>query len=53
MDADYPDDLVLLANTHTQGKCLLYNMKHAESNIGFYLKSDKLEFLSFKESLCG
>ena len=41
-DADYADDLVLLANTPAQAESLLYSKKQTTKSIGFYVNSDKI-----------
>ena len=49
MDSDYTDDLVLLANTSAQAKCLLHSLVYATRGISLYVNSDKIEFMSFKQ----
>ena len=49
MDADYADDLVLLANTPTQTKSLLHSVEQATRSISLYVNLDKTEFMPFKE----
>ena len=43
-DADYADDLTLLANTPAQAKFLLHSLKKTARCIGLYVNSDKTEF---------
>ena len=40
-DADYTDDLVLLANTPAQTESRLYNLEQAAGSIGLYLNANK------------
>ena len=42
-DADYADDLVLLADMHTQVDSLLHSLEQAEGGIGLYLNVNKKE----------
>ena len=46
-DADYADDLVLIANTLDQAESLLYSLKQATEGIGHYV--NKTEFMCFKQ----
>ena len=51
-DADYADDLVVLANTPTS------DTEQAAKGIGFYMNSDETKFMYFKQegaicTLCG
>ena len=48
-DADYADDIVLLANTPTQAKSLLHNLEQAAGGIGLHVNADKTEYLSFNQ----
>ena len=45
-DADYADDIVLLANTPTQAESLLHCLERAASGIGF---QDKIEYMCFNQ----
>ena len=47
IDADYTDDLVLLANR----KSLLHSLEHAARGIGLYVNSDKTEFMCFNQDV--
>ena len=40
-DADYADDLALLANTSTKAESLLHNKEQAAGGIGFYMNANK------------
>ena len=48
-DADYRDDLTLLANTPAQSESLLDRPEQAASGIGLNVNSDKTEFMCFKQ----
>ena len=48
MDADYTDDLTLLANTPTQAKFLLHSLEQAAEGSGLYANSDKRKFMCYK-----
>ena len=47
IDADYVDDITLLANTSTQAKSLLHHLEQATDGIGFYVNLDKMECMRF------
>ena len=44
-DADYADDLTLLANTTAQAKSLLHSLKQAAIGIGLYINTHSSEFM--------
>ena len=46
-DADYADDLTLLANSFAQAKSL---MEQETGDIGFDVNTNKREFMHFKEN---
>ena len=46
-DADYTDDIVLLANTPTQAESLLHNLEQAAEGIRLYMNADKTEYMCF------
>ena len=48
-EADYADDIVLLANISTQAESLLHSLKQAAGNIGLHLNVDKTEFISLNQ----
>ena len=50
-DADYADDLALLADIPAQAESLLHSLEEAAKNIGLYVNSDKTEFMSFKKMI--
>ena len=47
-DADYADDLALLANTHAQHEFLLHSLERAAGGTGIHVNSNKTEFMCFK-----
>ena len=49
MDAGYPDKHVLLGNRRAHNGSLLRSLEQAARCIGFYVKSDKTEFMCFKQ----
>ena len=49
MDADYTDDLALLANTPAQAKSLLNSLEQAVRGIGLYINSNKTLYMCFKQ----
>ena len=48
-DADYADDIALLANTPTQAKPLLQSPKRAVADIGLHVNADKAEYMFFNQ----
>ena len=44
-DANYSDDLELLANTPAQAEFLLHNMEQVARGNGPYMNSDKRKFM--------
>ena len=48
-DADYIDDLTLLANTSAQDKSLLHRQEQAAGGIGLNMNANKIEFMCFKQ----
>ena len=50
MDAEYADEIVVLANTPTQAESLLHSLKQAASSIGLHIKADKIKYTSFNQS---
>ena len=44
-DADYTDDLVLLANTLNQAKFLLHSLEQAAGSIDLYMNANKIEYM--------
>ena len=48
MGAAY-DDIMLLANTHTQAQALLHSLKQAAGGIGLHVNADKTELICFNQ----
>ena len=48
-DADYADDIVLLANTLAQAETLQHGQKWAAASIGLHVNADKTEYMSFNQ----
>ena len=48
-DADYADDIALLANTPAQAETLLYSLEWAAASIGLHVNADKTEYKSFNQ----
>ena len=47
IDADYVDDLVLHANAPARAESLMHSLEQAVRGFGFYVNSDKTEFMCF------
>ena len=45
MDADYADDIALLANTPAQAKTLLHGLGRAAAGISLHVNADKMEYM--------
>ena len=52
-DADYADDIALLANTPTQAKTLLHSLERAAAGIGLHVNADKTEYMCDISTLNG
>ena len=48
-DADYADDITLLANTPTQAKTLLHSLERAAAGLGLYVNAHKTEYMRFNQ----
>ena len=48
-DADYADDIVLLANTPNQAETLLHSLERATAGIGLHVNAHKTEFMCFNQ----
>ena len=46
-DADYADDITLLANTPAQAESLLHSLERAAAGIGPHVNADKTEYMCF------
>ena len=49
MDANFADDIALLANTLTQAKSLLHSLERAAGGIGLHVDTDKTEYICFNQ----
>ena len=47
MDADYADDIVLLANRPNQAKSLLQSLEQEAAGIGLLVNADKMKYMCF------
>ena len=50
MDADYADDIALLANTPAQAETQLHSLERAAASLGFHVNADKMEYMCFNQS---
>ena len=48
-DADYADDILLLANTPNQAETQLHSLKRAAAGIGLHVNAQKTEFMCFNQ----
>ena len=48
-DADYADDIALLANTPNQTETLLHSLERAAAGIGLHVNAHKTEFMCFNQ----
>ena len=48
-DADYADDIALLANAPAQAETLLHSLERATAGIGFHVKAHKTEYMFFNQ----
>ena len=48
-DADYADDLALLANTPNQAETLLHSLERAAAGIGLHVNAHKTEFMCYNQ----
>ena len=49
-DADYADDISILANAHAQTETLLHSLKRAAAGIGLYVNTHKTEYMCFNQT---
>ena len=49
-DADYADEIALLANTPNQAETQLYSLKRAAAGIGLHVKAHKTEYMCYKQT---
>ena len=48
-DADYADDIAILANTSNQAETLLHSLEWAAAGIGLYVNSHKMEYICYDQ----
>ena len=48
-DADYADDIAILANTPAQAETLLHSLERAAAGIGPYVNAQKTEYMCFNQ----
>ena len=48
-DADYVEDIALLANIPAKAKILLHRPEQAAAGIGFHANTDKTEYVCFNQ----
>ena len=49
-DADYADDIVILANTPYQAETLLHSLERAAAGIGLYVNAHKTEYMCYNQT---
>ena len=49
-DADYADDIAILANAPTQAETLLHSMEQAAAGIGLHVNAHKTEYMCFNKT---
>ena len=49
-DADYTDDIAILANTPNQAKTLLHSLERAATGIGLHVNAHKTEYMCFNQA---
>ena len=49
-NADYADDIVLLANAPAQAETLLHSLERAAAGIGFHVNAHKTEYMCFNQT---
>ena len=49
-DADYADDMALLANTPNQAETLLHSLERATAGIGLYVNAHKTEYMCYNQT---
>ena len=49
-DADYADDIALLANAPTQAETLLHSLERAAAGIGLHVNAHKTEYMCFNQT---
>ena len=49
-DADYADDIALLANTPNQAETLLHSLERAAASIGLHVNAHKTEYMCYNQT---
>ena len=49
-DADYADDIAILANAPAQAKTLLHSLERAAAGIGLHVNAHKTEYMCFNQT---
>ena len=49
-DADYADDIAILANTPNQTETLLYSLEQVAAGIGLHVNAHKTEYMCFNQT---
>ena len=49
-DADYANDIVILANTPRQAKTLLHSLERATAGIGLHVNAHKTEYMCYNQT---
>ena len=49
-DADYADDIAILANTPNQAETILNSLERAAAGIGLHVNAHKTEYMSFNQT---
>ena len=49
-DADYADDIAILANTPNQAKTLLHSLEQAAAGIGLHVNAHKTEYMCYNQT---
>ena len=49
-DADYADDIAILANTPDQAETQLHSLERAAANIGLYVNAHKTEYMCYNQT---
>ena len=50
IDADYADDIAILANTPNQAEILLASLERATTGIGLHVKAHKIEYMCYNQT---
>ena len=50
IDADYADDIAILANRHNQAVKLLHSLEQAAAGIGLHVNAQKTEYMYFYQT---